>query len=392
MALPMTTSPKDINPPDPSSARLIAHIDLAAIARNWTILNGLNPKAKAGAVVKADAYGHGMNPVAKTLAEAGCETFFVASIEEAIELRKTLPHHRIGYFDGLHPSHESAVINLGMMPAINTPAQLSLLAKIAGKANKPIPAMLQFDIGMNRIGAGEDSAQNMLNSADLKAGDWNLVFSHLSTSDDPANPANEQQRQRFEDLIAKAPPALRSLSASGGIGLGEEFHYDITRPGLAIYGLSPHSTSPALPYAEKLTPALSLSALVLQIRNAKAGESVGYGGSATLKRDSRLATIAGGYGDGINRKLWSESAKNHAAIVEKNGFIAPMIGRISMDVHVVDITDWPKNSVKEGDHVMLIGQAQSASDLAHKSDTISYEVLTTLGLRASRVYANDVKT
>jgi alanine racemase len=369
-----------------SAGRLTAHIDLDAIAANWTTLDGLSKGAKAGGVVKADGYGHGMIPVAKALAKAGCELFFTAAIDEAIELRTALPQHRIGYFDGLHENHQAAITDLNLMPSINTPKQLKLLAGFAAEQNRPIPAMLQLDTGMNRTGAGPDCVGDMLNAPDLAAGDWRLLFSHLAAADEPDHPFNQDQRQRFEALIASAPKAPLSLAATGGILLGDDFHYDVTRPGLGLYGISPHPACGNL-----LTPALTLSALVLQTRHAKAGETVGYGGAYRLQRDSRLATIAGGYGDGISRKLSRQRADDDGGQIEKDGFIAPMIGRVSMDAHVVDVTDWPPQSIKEGDQVMLINSALTASDLAAKIDTIPYEILTTLGLRAKRLYAEGNK-
>ncbi|MCE2518069.1 MAG: alanine racemase [Alphaproteobacteria bacterium] len=356
------------------AARLIAHIDLDAIIANWTVLNRMS--GCAGAVVKANGYGHGMIAVAKALAHAGCQQFFTASLDEAAELRAALPRHPIAYFDGLMADDIAVITALNLTPAINSPHQLSVLAKAAATRGAPLPAMLQLDTGMNRLGAAGGDAENMLNSPDLAAGAWTLVFSHLAAADEPDNPLNPAQKRRFDDLHPAAPKAPRSLAATGGIMLGADYHYDITRPGLGLYGLSPHAG-----YAASLTPALSLSAQVLQLRYAKKGETVGYGATHRLRRDSRLACIAGGYADGIDRRLSDRGE------VIKDGRRAPMIGRVSMDVHVIDITDWPEHALTEGDRVMILNHDITAEDIAKKTATIPYQVLTTLGLRAKPQYA-----
>lgn len=375
-----------LNDTEVAAARLVAHVDLDAIAANWRLMDNMSGSANAGAVVKANAYGHGMAAVAAVLAHAGCTRFFTASIDEAIALRGVLPkkNHDIAYFDGLDKADIDAVINLNITPSINAPAQLKLLAQLAATEGKPIPAMLQLDTGMNRGGFSGKTVEEMLNSPDLAAGDWRLVFTHLIAADDPENPLNHLQLRRFKALTAAAPPAPRSIAATAGIMLraskcGAGFYGDVTRPGLGLYGISPN---PNLPH--DLTPALTLSAKVLQIRNAPKGETVGYNASHTLTRDSRLATIAGGYADGINRKLGN---RGNAA---KDGMVAPIIGRVSMDVHVIDITDWPPHVLNEGDRVMLIGGGITAEDIAKKIDTIPYEVLTTLGLRAKHHYASAI--
>ncbi len=377
-----------LNDAEMAAARLVAHVDLDAIAANWRLMDDMSGSANAGAVVKANAYGHGMAAAAIALAHAGCTQFFTASIDEAITLRGVLPenNHDIAYFDGLDKADIDAVINLNITPSINTPAQLKLLAQLAATEGKPIPAMLQLDTGMNRLGFNGEAATEMLNSPDLATGDWRLVFTHLIAGDNPENPLNHLQLRRFNALTAAISSVPRSIAATAGIMLGAskceggaDFHDDVTRPGLGLYGISPN---PNLPHG--LTPVLTLSAKVLQIRNALKGETVGYDASHTLTRDSRLATIAGGYADGINRKL---SNQGNAA---KDGMVAPMIGRVSMDVHVIDITDWPPHALNEGDRVMLIGGGITVEDIAKKIDTIPYEVLTTLGLRAKHHYASAI--
>ncbi len=369
--------------------RLVAQIDLDAIAGNWQKLNALSGKAEAAAVVKADAYGHGMAAVSKALYHAGCRLFFTASITEAIKLRHALPMEaNIAYLDGLHHDDIKNVIDHRLWPAISAPYQIKNLAAAARLYGAPIKAMLQLDTGMNRLGISPQEFKNLLTDPDMAAGDWRLVFSHLSSSDEPQSPNNPLQKSRFDEMLKYAPPAIlaapRSLAATGGIMLGSDYHYDITRPGIGLYGVMP---SPL--YDGGLIPALTLSGRVLQIRDAKAGESVGYNAALTLNRDSRLATIAGGYADGINRRL------SNIGTVTKDALKAPIIGKISMDLHVIDITDWPENSLKTGDYVTHIGNirggdSMTAEEIAEKTGTISYDILTTLGLRATRLYTDTI--
>ena len=362
-------------------ARLLAEINLNAIAKNWQVLNQASGVGMAGAVVKADAYGHGMEAVATALKDAGCDLFFTASLEEAVALRQTLPDAKIGYFDCFGHDHELLVIEYNLTPTIADFTSLSLLADSAARYHRLIPAMLHFDSGMNRLGFNLGDLKDVIAHRGFEAGDWHMVYSHLACADDPDDPMNIRQLQDFKSIIAH--PRLNniktSLSATGGIMLGADYHFDITRPGLGVYGLKPDGSS-----HEDLTPALTLKARTLQIRSAAKGETVGYGGAVKLNRDSVLATIAGGYADGINRKLSGDDGRGGR--IHFNGHTAPMIGRVSMDMHVVDITDLPEGHLNVDDMVTLIGDGFSIQDWAEKSDTIAYEMLTTLGLRAKRHY------
>jgi len=359
--------------------RLIARIDLDRLAANWQALKKLSGNAATAAVIKADAYGHGVEMVARALYHAGCRMFFTASIEEAIAVRTCLHDAEIGYFDGLHAEDVDAVLAKRIVPTVATSDQLEILAAHAQKTGQPIPAMIQIDTGMNRLGAGPDSVMTLATSPNLKAGDWRLIYSHLASADDPSTRQNEDQRRAFDSARALFPTMPASLAATGGIALGPDYHYQLTRPGIGIYGMPP---VPAL--APLLKPVLSLHARVLEIRNARQGEGIGYNATATLKRDSRLATIAGGYADGVRRQLSNRGS------AFKDGLNAPIIGRVSMDTTIVDITDWPEDKLAPGDWLDLIHDGYTAGDMARDSDTISYDVLTALGLRAKREYAGNI--
>ena len=369
------------------AARLLAEINLNAIASNWMFLDEHSGQATAGAVVKADAYGHGMSRVAQCLYNAGCQLFFTASIAEAVQLRANLPDAEIAYFDGLGSDDCDLVLTHRIIPSIGDFDQLNRLQSLARISGAPLPAMLNIDTGMNRLGFAPDQIQDLTMKDLTKNMQWRLIYSHLACADEANHPMNKQQLDDFNMVIQNPlwADVPKSLAATGGILLGQDYHFDVTRPGIGLYGLTPNGTR-----IQGLTPALTLKAKVLQINTVPKGKTVGYGASVTLKRTSRLATIAGGYADGINRKLSSQGQ------IMMGGLTAPMIGRVSMDVHVVDITDWPENSLNIGDWVSLLSDDGkslghdnniSAHDWASNCETIAYEMLTTLGLRAKRHYA-----
>ena len=369
------------------AARLLAEINLDAIASNWSFLNEHSGGAAAGAVVKADAYGHGMPRVAQCLYEAGCRLFFTAGIDEAVQLRTILPDAEIAYFDGLGEGDLDLILTHRIIPSIGDSNQLNMLQSLASMRGAPIPAMLNIDTGMNRLGFAPNQIQDLTINDLTKNVKWRLIYSHLACADEANHPMNKQQLDDFNMVIQNPLWAdiPKSLAATGGILLGQDYHFDVTRPGIGLYGLTPNGAP-----IQGLTPALSLKAKVLQINTVPQGKTVGYGASVTLRRPSRLATIAGGYADGINRKLSSKGQ------IMMGGLKAPMMGRVSMDVHVVDITDWPEDSLNIGDWVTLLGDDGkdhghdnniSAHDWAEDCQTIAYEMLTTLGLRAKRHYA-----
>ena len=357
--------------------RLIARIDLDRLIHNWNSLDKLSANQTA-AVVKADAYRHGMRAVALTLWEAGCRFFFVASLDEAITLRGILPDADIGIFDSIEPQSLEAVKHYRLLPSINSKDELQALVAY----QKAMPAMLQIDTGMNRLGADAEEVLAIIASPEFQQVDWRLFFSHLASADEPNNSQNQKQKECFDSVLSKihaqnnfaSVPA--SLVNSAGIMLGKEYHYGLTRPGIGLYGVP---TSPKL--APLLKPVMSLHARVLQIRSAKKGETIGYNATATLKKNARLATIAIGYADGLPHSL------SNKGIVHKDSLSAPIIGKISMDTTIIDITDWNEAHLKPGDLVDIINDQYTATNIASDAKTISYDMLTRLGLRASLQYA-----
>ena len=364
--------------------RLSAVIDLDAIVHNWQMMEEMAPHTAAMPVLKADGYGHGIVPVAKALFHAGCTAIFTASLEEAIQIKQDLPDLEIAFFDGPQDGDIDAIKAFNLITVLNSPTQLDVMINAAKAHDHQFKVMLHLDTGMNRLGFNAGEAALLSEREDLGCLDWLLILSHLAMADEPDDPMNAEQKAAFDHFLETRPAILAgvkaSLSATAGIMLGSGYHYDVTRPGIGIYGMAP-APDVAPDQVAKLRPAISLRGRVLQIRDANAGESVGYGKSCRLNRPCRLATIGGGYADGIMRQL---SNQGDWMI---NGHNAPIVGRVSMDVHVVDITDCPHDSLKVGDMVSFIETADDVHMIAKNSATIAHDVLTRLGLRAKRHYA-----
>jgi alanine racemase len=335
-------------------------IDLDAICANWRALDG-QTACETAAVIKADAYGLGVAKVGNALANAGARQFFVAAAEEGMTLRRALgPGPTISVFSG-HMAGDADMIREGeLTPMINSVDQL-----LAHVESLPGHAFgIQLDTGMNRLGM-EASEWEALRDIAL-AQNPTLIMSHLACADDPTHPMNLAQLKNFEDMTAGiATP--RSLAATGGILLGPEYHFDMTRPGVGLYG--------GLPFTDA-TPVVSLDIPVIQIRDVEPGESVGYANAFVARNPTRVATIAAGYADGLIRAMGSK------ATLTFEGRKIPVIGRVSMDMITADVT-----ALKETpEHLQLLGIHQSVDTVAGFAGTIGYEVLTSLGARYDRVY------
>lgn len=367
--------------------RLSAVIDLDAIVQNWRILERFANNTPAMPVLKADAYGHGMLPVAKALYQNGCRSAFTASIDEAVAIACVLPEMTIAYFDGPCRDDEDLILTHKIIPVINSLEQMACLADIGRRHNMKPQAMLHIDTGMNRLGLSPAEVEQLAHNPDLAQIDWQVVMSHLAMADIPSDPMNSCQKAAFDQFLASCPAPLKSakasLSATAGIMLGDGYHYDLTRPGIGLYGMAP-APDVAPEKTRDLIPTITLSGRVLQIRMVPAGCSVGYGQSHITTGDCRLATIGGGYADGIPRQL------SNTAAWMKDGHIAPVVGRVSMDVHVVDITSWPESALMVGDSLEFISNSADIHEIAKKTGTIAHDVLTRLGLRAKRHYAGDI--
>jgi alanine racemase len=350
-------------------------IDPAAIVQNWRTVSALAPGAETAAVVKADAYGHGVAIAAPALARAGCRSFFVATVAEGLELRALLgPGPRILVLNGLALVESGGLA--GVAAADLTPV-LNSLAEIAAWEGRG-PWALHLDTGMNRLGlslAELGPAQQLAGVAQPF-----LVMSHLACADTPEHPLNANQRQAFVQAAATAfPKAARSLAATGGVALGAGYHFELVRPGLALYGV--WDTTAAAP---PLAPAMTVEAPLLQLRWIEAGESVGYGARYVAASRQRLGVIALGYADGCLRSL---SNRGYGAI---EGAVCPIRGRVSMDLLVLDVTAAGARA-EVGSVVELLGRQAPAAAQAQLGGTIAYELFTALGTAAARAGARSAQ-
>jgi alanine racemase len=337
-------------------------IDLDAIAANWRALDRLTgPDVQTAAVVKADAYGLGVTRVARALAQTGARRFFVACAEEGAAVRQALgPGPQIAVLSG-HMSGDTEMIHdLDLTPMLNSLDQITRhLESLPGR-----PFGVQLDTGMNRLGV-ELTEWEAVAPILIEAGP-ELLISHLACGDEPDHPANEAQLRAFH-AMTDGTGLPRSLSATGGILLGRRYHFDLTRPGIGLYGGRPH---------EAAIPTLTLSLPVIQTREVAPGETVGYGCTWTAEKPSVVATVAGGYADGLPRTL------SNKAQLWDGDTPCPLVGRVSMDLITVDITNLPELPRS----LDIISPNQTVDALADAAGTIGYELLTALGARYTRRY------
>lgn len=336
-------------------------IDLDAIATNWRALDKMT-ECETAAVVKADGYGLGVDRVAKALAKAGARKFFVAVAEEGAAVRQSLgPNIEICIFGG-HMRGDTDMINdLNLTPMLNSLDQLTRHFEALPNA----PFGIQLDSGMNRLGM--EPAEWAAVRDIVLTQNPRLVISHLACADDPQHPMNPAQLAQFRQMT-DGIQAPRSLAATGGILLGPEYHFDLTRPGIGLYG--------GLPFANA-QQVVKLSLPVIQSRDLTAGETVGYGNSWVTNTHATIATLSGGYADGLLRAL------SNGATFWADDIACPLVGRVSMDLITVDISH-----LRKVPHFLeILCPQQGVDDLAKKAGTIGYEILTSLGQRYSRRYA-----
>ena len=341
-------------------------VDLNAIATNWRALDRASASGvQTAAVVKADAYGLGVSRVARALAQAGARRFFVALAEEGAALRQTLgPGPQICVLTGHMPGDTEMIHDLDLTPMLNSLDQITRhLEALPG-----LPFGVQLDTGMHRLGVAELEWEAVAPYL-LEAGP-ELILSHLACADDPDHPANEAQLARFHKMT-DGTGVPRSFAATGGILLGPRYHFDLTRPGIGLYGGRPY---------EAALPVITLSLPVVQTRVLAPGDSVGYGATWTAEHPTTLASLICGYADGVLRTL------SNRATVWDGDIACPVVGRVSMDLLTVDIShlhEVPRS-------LDIIGPHQSVDDLADVAGTIGYELLTGLGPRLHRRYLEGV--
>ncbi|MBN8951021.1 MULTISPECIES: alanine racemase [unclassified Rhizobium] len=372
-----------------ASAGLRLTVDLGALVENWRDLGRRSGKARTSAVVKADAYGLGIEDVGETLYAAGARDFFVATADEGATLRLYAPEARIFVLSGIWPGLERRFFENDLVPVIASEEQLTFWMSVLSDYGD-YPCALQVDTGFNRLGLPMDDAIALADDVSRPASFAPvLVMSHLACGDDPANAMNRQQLEAFRKVSAAFEGIEASLANSAGIFLGSEYHFDLTRPGIATYG------GEAVPgMANPMRPVATAEARIIQTRSVKAGETVGYGRALQLTRDSRLAIVSAGYADGYMRSQSSGGVPlRQTGVAGGHGFIAghkvPVAGRITMDLTIFDVTDLPDNVARAGDYIELFGNNIPVDEAAKAAGTIGYEMLTSMGLRHERRYISE---
>lgn len=373
----------DAPPPEATPAALT--IDLKALQENYRTLRAESAPATCAGVVKGDGYGTGLVSAARAMEAAGCAVFFVAVPAEGHALRRALPEAAIYVLDGLLPGAARDYAALSLRPVLGSPEEIAEWAQACRATGRHLPAAIHVDTGINRLGLTPDQVDRLAGDPrDLDAIQIDLVMSHLACADAPNNPMNAAQVERFDALRARLPAAPASLANSSGTLNGAAYHYDLVRPGVALYGGNPFSGR-----ANPMKPVVHLHGTILQVRSVPAGDSVGYGATWRAPRDSLVAVIGVGYCDGYFRALGGHGGGvEESAQVYIAGQFAPVVGRVSMDMITVDITDLARDTVRRGTKAELIGSHVTVDDIAHWAGTIPYEVLTGLGSRYARIYSD----
>lgn len=366
-------------PPEARFARgrAVLTVDLGALQANYRhLVREAAPAAAVAGVVKADGYGLGAAAVAPALWAAGCRTFFVAHLDEALGLRALLPQDdvTVGVLNGLTASDPAAFVAHRLLPVLNHPGELRTWADLARRRGERLPAALHVDTGMRRLGFGAAEV-GAIDRGALEAIELRLVMSHLACAEEPDHPLNRLQIERFEALRRRLPAGTpASLANSSGIFLGAAARLDLCRPGVALYGVNP---TPGRP--NPMRPVVSLHAPVLQVHEIdEPGGGVGYGATYPTRPGARVATVPVGYADGVPRRA------GNRAVARIAGREVPVAGWVSMDLMTLDVTGLPEGAVGPGTPVELIGGPDGIDRLAAAAETIGYEVLTRLGARFER--------
>ncbi len=376
----------------PSDATGVMIVDLDALASNWRSLSKLVAPAKCAAVVKANAYGLGAEYVIPCLVKAGCDVFFVATLKEAHQTRKLAPAATVYILDGILPGTAKLIEKSGATPVISSleEAREWSACALSHGPDADLPCALNLDTGLNRLGFDARSLRTLAVDSHLLASlDVKLIMSHMACADEPDHPMNKSQRDIFEGLRPLVPTAPESLAASDGLMLGSQYHYDLVRPGYALYGGQAFKGT-----RTPVVPVVSSYAKVLQVRDVVPGHAVGYSATYKVTRQSRIAVLSLGYADGFSRQLSSCSQQpNETSDTQRptpcvafNGHKAPIIGRVSMDLITVDITDLEEENISRGHWAEIIGPTISLEEYGSAAETIGYEMLTRLGHRFHHLY------
>ncbi len=355
-------------------------IDLGKIQQNYRTLQGLcSPKTLVGAAIKANAYGLGAKHVAPALSNVGCTNFFVARLDEGLELRQLdlIPDANIFVLDGVSsPAEAEILLHHNLLPVLNHLGQVQIWHDLATQLQKRLPCALHINTGMHRLAMPlAEFKQLTAQTETLAALDIKYILSHLAASEDLSTDYNKKQLNLFKECLQDFPYVKASLANSAGIFLGTEYHFDLVRPGIALYGVNPTPYQPS-----PVQSVIRLKAPIIQLQSVPASCSVGYNMTYTTMRDSIIATLPIGYADGYPRQL------SNKGFVVIGGHKAPIAGRVSMDLVTVDVTDIPSSAIFLGQYAEIIGDSCTTQQVAESSATIGYEILTQLGSRYNRIY------
>ena len=359
---------------DAGTCGAVLSVDLDAIVANWRLLRDRAPGAACGAVVKADAYGLGAERVAPALAAAGCEAFFVATLDEGIALRRYLPRSSIHVLNGLAAGSEAVHAEYDLSPVLGSLGEIDAWRKFVEIGGPSIAVAIHVDTGMSRLGLPANELAVVAADPGRLAGiDPQILISHLVSAEEPENPINPAQREAFLAARSIFPAATASLANSSGVFLGPDYHFDLVRPGAALYGLAPQ-----IGVANPMAQVIRLQGRILQVREIDSPQTVGYGATHRAAGRERIATVGVGYADGYPRTLSNVAS----------GFVGdirvPLVGRVSMDLITFDVSAAPESLTRPGDAIDLIGPNHGVDDLAAEAGTIGYEILTNLGRRYHR--------
>lgn len=359
----------------PPGACGYVQVSLGALTRNYAMLREAAQGVEVGAVVKADAYGLGAARVSQAFFEAGCKEFFVATLEEGEALRKTLASgdgSTIYVFEGLRDGAQQRLVDHALVPVLNTSEQIDRWSAVGAAC------AVHVDTGMNRLGVSVDQAIAALGNAEARERlGLQLLMTHLACADEPENENNRLQLERFAAVREHVGDVRASIANSAGAFLDTAFHGDLIRAGIALYGGNPFSD-----YENPMETVATLYARVLQVRSLEEGATVGYGATFHAPADCRIATVGVGYADGYPRML------GNTALAAYNGVRLPVVGRVSMDLIGLDVTDLGPDGIAVGDYVEMFGEHVPVDELAELCSTISYELLAGLNVRLPRVYAD----
>ena len=357
-----------------SSAPGVLTVDLDALARNFHTLCAIAAPGECGAVVKANAYGLGVECVTRRLFAEGCRRFFVASVSEGIELRAILSEIEIYVLEGVQSRQEEAFLVAGLIPVLNSLEQIR-----RWRASAPgTSVVVHIDTGMSRLGLSALEVEQVGTEKLLDELNLEYVITHLACADEPSHSLTTEQLERFNTLRKKLPDAKTSIGSSPGILLDAACRGDLVRPGIALYGGNPFISE-----ENPMEPVVTLEGVILQVREITERVTVGYGATHVVEPPARLATVGVGYADGYPRTL------GNCGVVWLAGIEIPVVGRVSMDLITLDVSEIPIEKARPGELIELVGSNILLDDVAKAAGTISYEILTGLSSRWERRYRSE---